>query len=223
MAKKEEKRLRIMVSSTVHGIKPALNQIYAQLDGYGYEVWMSAAGTIPNFSKNHAFTDCLKAVENCDLFFSLITPRYGSVVDDVGITHQELSKAIECQVPRWVMVHERVTLVRSFFVKLGFKNAAMRRGLLDSLGYDDADKYSQMVRREASVIDDFRVIDMFDLASQQNIAPKDRVGNWVQPFSHDEEIRRYVNTQFGDYAAMKKQIDMLGKAKPSPTERGPRK
>ena len=83
MAKKVEKRLRIMVSSTVHGISSTLKQIYAQLEGYGYEVWMSDAGTIPNFFNHHPFTDCLEAVENCDLFFSLITPRYGSVVDDM--------------------------------------------------------------------------------------------------------------------------------------------
>jgi hypothetical protein len=182
---------------------------------------MSAAGTIPNFFTNHPFTDCLKAVESCDLFLSLITPRYGSVVDDVGITHQELVKAIECQVPRWVMVHERVTLVRSFFIKLGFKDTAARQSLLNSLGFDDPEKHKQMVRREASVIDDFRVVDMFDVASQQELAPKDRIGSWVQPYSQEEEIRRYVNTQFGDYTAMQTQLSSLVTPKSTTRRRGP--
>ncbi len=196
-----------MVSSTVHGIQPMLTQIYGQLEGYGYEVWMSAMGTIPNFFTNHAFTDCLRAVETCDLFLSLITPRYGSVVDHVGITHQELAKAIACKVPRWVMVHDRVTLVRAFFNKLGYGSIAERKELLDWLGYDDLDAYKEMIQRESNIVDDFRVVDMFDIASQQNVKAAVRQGNWVQPYLTEEDVRRYVNAQFGDYALIKQQIE----------------
>lgn len=185
-----------------------LQQIYGQLEGYGYEVWMSAMGTIPNFFTNHAFTDCLKAVESCDLFLSLITPRYGSVVDDVGITHQELAKAIDRKVPRWVMVHERVTLLRAFFNKLEHGSIDKRKELLDWLGYDDPDAYKAMVKRESNIVDDFRVVDMFDIASQQTVKPPQRQGNWVQPYSVEEDVRRYVNAQFGDYGRIEKQIEV---------------
>ncbi len=206
MARATAAKLKIMVSSTVHGIQPLLEQVYGQLDGYGYDVWMSAMGTIPNFSSNHAFEDCLKAVETCDLFFSLITPRYGSSVGDLGITHQELARAIKKKTPRWVMVHDRVTLARSFFRKLGYRSTKDRKELMDWLGFDDVDEYKAMVKREASVIDDFRVIDMFDIASRQNIPASERQGNWVQPYRADEDVRRYVNAQFGDYAHIVRQL-----------------
>lgn len=200
-------RLKIMVSSSVHGIQSLLQQIYAQLDGYGYEVWMSAMGTVPIFSDNHAFDDCLAAVQRCDLFLCLITPRYGSTDGtDPGITHQELDAAIQRKVPRWVMVHERVTLARSFFNKLGYKSIKDRQDLMDWLGFSDPDQYKEMLKRESNVIDDFRVVDMFDIASQQNIALADRQGNWVQPYLTEEDVKRYVNAQFGDYNHIARQL-----------------
>jgi hypothetical protein len=43
---KSESRLSIMVSSTVYGIEELLEQIYAMLSGFGYEVWCSHKGTV---------------------------------------------------------------------------------------------------------------------------------------------------------------------------------
>ena len=170
-----------MVSSTVYGIRPILDQVYVLLNGFGYEVWMSAKGTVPIWSDNHTFEDCLVAVDQCDLFLSIITPHYGSGVvgDDLSITHQELQRAIRRKVPRWVMAHERVTLARSFFKKLGYGTANARKDLLDSLGFDDPAEFRKLVKREKEVIGDFRVIDMYDLASRQAVANiMQRKGNW---------------------------------------------
>ena len=96
MAKKK-KRLTIMVSSTVYGIEELLDQVYALLGGFGYEVWMSHKGTVPVYPDQTALESCLTAVEKCDLFLSIITPRYGSGIVDgqLSITHQELLKSIE--------------------------------------------------------------------------------------------------------------------------------
>ena len=59
----------IMVSSTVYGIEDSLDQIFAMLAGFGYEVWMSHKGTVPVDPSKSNFDNCLKAVENCDLFW----------------------------------------------------------------------------------------------------------------------------------------------------------
>ena len=104
------------------------------------------------------------------------------------------------------MAHDRVTLARSFFKKLGCHNSAQRKELLDRLGFDDPRQYKAMVKRESKVIDDFRVIDMFDIASRQNITPAARQGNWVQPYQTDDDVRRYVTAQFGDYEHIRKQF-----------------
>ncbi|WP_252738947.1 DUF4062 domain-containing protein [Colwellia sp. D2M02] len=47
---------------------------------------MSHKGTIPVFSNNSAFKNCLEAVNKCDLFLGIITPEYGT-----GIAQDELS------------------------------------------------------------------------------------------------------------------------------------
>ena len=160
-----EKRLAIMVSSTVYGIEELLDQVYAVLNGFGYEVWMSHKGTVPIYPNKTAFESCLLAVERCDLFLAIITPQYGSgVVDgELGITHQELLKAIEKNRPRWVLAHAFVPFARSLFMKLGCKKAEDREELLKKLGYETAVDLKKLGNREKAVLDDFRVIDMYDV------------------------------------------------------------
>lgn len=66
---------------------------------------MSHKGTVPVISTKSAFENCLHAVENCDLFLSLITTYYGSGKEDQdarSITHEELLKAITLNKPRWI-------------------------------------------------------------------------------------------------------------------------
>lgn len=189
-----------MVSSTVYGMEETLTQIYGMLTDIGYEVWMSHAGTIPTDSNNHPFEDCLRAVDSCDLFFSIISPRYGSgvVADDNSITHQELLRAIKRKCPRWVVVHQRVAIARSILRKLGCFNGKQRRELLSARGYDDPVEYKKHVKRECEVIDDFRLIDMHESAKREDVDNVlARKGSWVQPFLQLEDIKRIAQAQFG--------------------------
>lgn len=118
---KREKRLTIMVSSTVYGIEELLEQVYALLGGFGYEVWMSHKGTVPVYPNKTAFESCLMAVERCDLFLAILTPQYGSgaVDGELGITHQELLRAIQLNKPRWILAHAYVPFARSLFQQTG--------------------------------------------------------------------------------------------------------
>ena len=54
-----KKRPIIMVSSTVYGIEELLDRIYTILTAFGYDVWMSHKGTLPIFSSNTAFENCI--------------------------------------------------------------------------------------------------------------------------------------------------------------------
>ena len=108
-----ETRLKIMVSSTVFGIESLLDQVFATLDGLGYEVWMSHKGTIPTNPHRSNFGNCLDAVSECDLFLALITGRYGSTAPgELSITHQEIHRAIALDKLRWFLVHHDVTVAR---------------------------------------------------------------------------------------------------------------
>jgi len=78
MQKTSEKKLKVMVSSTVYGVEDELERIYSKLTNFGYEVWMSHMGTMPVFSDNSAFENCLEGVRRCDIFLGIIGCQYGS-------------------------------------------------------------------------------------------------------------------------------------------------
>ena len=202
-SEKGKNRLTIMVSSTVYGIEELLDQVYALLNGFGYEVWMSHKGTVPIYPDKTAFESCLLAAERCDLFLAIITPQYGSGVvnGDLGITHQELLKAIEKNRPRWILAHAFIPFARSVLMKLGCKNAEERKAFLEKLGFVSKVDLKNLRNREKTVLDDFRVIDMYDAAIRHDISvQKDRKGNWVQKFNTPQDAALFATAQFGRYS-----------------------
>ncbi|NGO54570.1 DUF4062 domain-containing protein [Allomesorhizobium camelthorni] len=172
-----------MISSTVYGIEELLDRVYAVLTRFGYDVWSSHAGTMPAFSNLSAFENCIKAVEECDLFFGLITPQYGSGVakGDISITHQELVKAIELNKPRWLLAHDHVVFARMLLRQLGHKTVQDR---------------AKVNLQSSAILDDLRVIDMYEAAIRNEIHFQDRKGNWVQKFVSEEDALRYATAQF---------------------------
>ena len=176
-----------MVSSTVYGIEELLDRIYTLLTAFGYEVWMSHKGTMPVFSNQSAFDNCIRAVEKCDLFLCLITPYYGSGIDSDGlsITHQELNKAIELKKPRWLLAHDYVVFSRKFLNDLDFKGQK-GRGKLN-------------LKRKASSLSDLRLIDMYEDAILSQHPLRDRQGNWVQKFQTNEDAFLFATAQFSRY------------------------
>jgi len=198
MARKKQ-QLTIMVSSTVYGIEELLEQIYALLGGFGYDVWMSHKGTVPILPNQTALDSCLIAVQKCDLFLSIITPRYGSGVVDgqQSITHQELLKAIELDKPRWILAHDHVVFARTLLRKLGAKNQQQREEMLRTLGFDDQDKLRSLRKQEELVFDDFRVIDMYEMAIRHDLKVyQNRKGNWVQKFADGDDVKLFATAQF---------------------------
>ena len=177
-----------MVSSTVYGVEELLDRIYTLLTPQ-YEVWMSHKGTMPVFSKLSAFENCIKAVENCDLFLGIITPYYGSGKDggEISICHQELRKALELNKPRWLLAHDHVVFAKSLLENLKHtkSNRLVNRSLL--------------AVKKSAVIDDLRVIDMYEEAVISQKPLRDRQGNWVQKFQSDEEALLFATSQFSRY------------------------
>lgn len=179
--------LTVMVSSTVYGIEELLEKLYATLTAFGYEVWMSHKGTLPVSSTRTAFENCLHGVAQCDLFLSLITPQYGSGVAGAGelsITHQELLKAIELNKPRWVLAHDQVVFART---------------LLINLGHDTPAKRAALALKKNKVIDDLRVIDLYEAAIRHDVQVPDRKGNWVQKYVNPDDALLYASAQFFRY------------------------
>lgn len=183
-----DKKLTVLVSSTVYGIEELLDRIYTLLTQFGYEVWMSHKGTMPVSSRRSAFGNCLTAVERCDLFLGIITPQYGSGKEgkELSIVHQEVQKAIELNKPRWILAHDHVIFARL---------------LLGKLGYDTKEKRAQLTLKPSVVMGDLRVIDLYEEATQTNSEESllDRQGNWVQKFESDPDAALFVTAQFSRY------------------------
>lgn len=200
MARKPTKKqkLSVMVSSTVYGIEDLLDQLYALLDKFGYDVVMSHRGTIAVNSTEHAFESSLKAAEKCDLFLGLIMPFYGSGVakGQLSITHQEMKKAVELNKPRWFLAHEFVVFARLLMRGAGFKTADAR---------------AAVDFKAAGALNDLRVIDMYETAVLQDKAFEDRQGNWVQKFHSADDALLFASAQFHRYGEIEQFVrDNLG-------------
>jgi hypothetical protein len=76
---------------------------------------------------------------------------------DLGITHQELLKAIELKKPRWILAHDHVVFARTLFDKLGCRSAHERNAMLAKIGFDDDEKRRKLRKKHEGVIDDIQV------------------------------------------------------------------
>jgi len=177
----------IMVSSTVYGIEELLEQVFGILNSSGFSVWMSYKGTVPLDPTKSNFENCLAAVDGCDLFLGILTTNYGSGKDgtNLSITHQEILRAIKLQKPSWFLAHHDLVLAR---------------GLLRDLGYRTAAERSQLNLAGKKLIDDLRVIDLYEAVIKAEMKLADRKGNWAQPFATTPEATIFVVSQFLRFA-----------------------
>ncbi len=182
------KKVVIMVSSNVYGNEELLERIYAILSTVGYEVWMSHKGTLPIYPNKSAFENCLYAVEQCDLFLSIISPQYGTGKldrNDISITHKELRKAIELNKPRWILAHDQVVFSRT---------------LLKNWGYDTREERAKLnLKSKTGEFNNLKVIDMYEEAILNEMNIEDRKDNWVQKYNTKEDAQLFATSQFFRY------------------------
>jgi len=168
--------LKVMLSSTVHHFKPEIEQIFGTLKGYGYYVICSHMGTVYNVPGRSPTESCLMAVEECDFFFGIILPHYGS-----GITHLEFQRAIELDKPRGFLAHSSVTFARQ---------------LLKQFMYEEDGKRNDFkLEKKTPVMDDLRVIDMYNEAIGDGESMDKRL--WAHEFhKYARDGASFVASQF---------------------------
>jgi hypothetical protein len=180
----ETPKLRLMVASTVYNFEDQLRQLCAILTGYGYEVWNSHIGTIPVHPGRSNLENCVAAARNCDVLLGIVRPFYGSgKVGSRSITHEECREAIRLKKPRWFLVHRNVTLARQLLKPYMYKKDGTR---------------TKFTLKTNPILDDIRVIGLYEDVIQNNVTPAKRKGQWVQEFDRLEEALVYINTQFRD-------------------------
>jgi len=164
-----------------------LNQVYGALNSYGYKVWMSHAGTVPVDPSKSNFQNCIHAVEQCHAFLGIITGRYGSGVQGSGrsITHSEMLRAIEIRKPAWFLVKHDVVIARQVLKQFRFtKHRPPRK--------------KKLLFEPTPVIDNLKILEMYEAAMRYNVPLSQRKGNWVQEYTHTQDILRFLEAQFSD-------------------------
>lgn len=184
-----ERPLSIFVSSTVYGAESDLDSISAILKGFGYNVVMSKEGTVYVPAGMSSEEACMQAVADCDLFLGIIFPRYGS-----GITHKEFNKAIELNKPRWFIAHHYVTFAREILKQYMYRGSKINR---------------TFAFRKTGVMDNIKVIEMYNDAILNEIPITERKSNWAQPFFKTPEIMVFIETQFKDISKRRQELTQL--------------
>jgi len=190
-------KLKIMVASTIYGFQDQLEIICNLIDSFGhYQVMNSHMKTLPVYPHLSAQDTCLAAVAECDLFFGIIRPRYGAVVEEpYSITHREITKSIELRKPRWLICHRDIIVARQL-LKQYMYNADESPNLAFSY-------------KKTILMDDIRLVDMYNEATMDDIPPEDRVGHWVDEFYRLDDIKKCVITNFSDIHRVKLIIDQM--------------
>jgi len=189
-------RLKIIVVSSVYGFQDQIEQICATLMGYGFEVWNSHTKTIPLNPGMSNPQNCLEAVENCDLIFGIIRPRYGAVIEgDISITHQEIRRSIELRKPRWFIAHRDITVGRQL----------LKQYMFDQDGNTNPD----FQYRRTDIIDDIRVINLYNEVIMNDLPPNERVGHWVDEFYKIGDILKCLETQFKDVKRVREVVKQM--------------
>ena len=86
--------------------------------------------------------------------------------------------------PRWLLAHEYIVFARS---------------LLINLGYNGKNGRKKLVLNKNPIIDDLRVIDMYEDAILSQKPLREKQGNWVQKFGSPDDAALFATAQFSRY------------------------
>lgn len=174
------RKVKIMVGSTVYGFEDQLSQIVAQLNTLGYEVLNSHYGSIKVNHHLSNLDNCLKAVDECDLFLGIIRPYCGTGnIGEKNITFEEIKEAIRLKKPYWFLVHRDVVYTRLLLKKIKLKNN-------DEVMFMDNRLFDKLS------------VEMYEYVIKNHIPVTLRNGNWAQEFYRLDEMMVYINAQFID-------------------------
>lgn len=178
-------KIEVMIASTVYQYEDQLNQICGIFMQMGYHPVNSHFRTMPVNPALSNKENCLEAVRNCDCLFGIIRPVYGTgVIGNTSITHEEMKLAIVLKKPRWFVVHRDIRVARVLLKQYQYNN--------------DGSRNPAFIYNSTSLIDDIRLIDLYNDTIQNDVPPEQRVGHWTDEYFKLDDIKEVIQTQFGD-------------------------
>tara|TARA_R110002051_G_C8725131_1_gene497229 strand:+ start:804 stop:1397 length:594 start_codon:yes stop_codon:yes gene_type:complete len=178
-------KIEIMIASSVYGYEDQINQICGIFEQMGYQPISSHYKTMLVNPALSNMQNCLNAVDGCDIFFGILRPVYGSgVIGATSITHEEMKRAITLKKPHWFIAHRDIRVARTLLKQFRFN--------------EDKTKNAGFKYKSTKILDDIRVIDMYEDTIQNDIDPEERVGHWTDEFFDINDIIKVIQTQFAD-------------------------
>lgn len=107
--------------------------------------------------------------------------------------------------PRFVLADYRVEFAHKF---LNLMNQDLST-IPDYTVKSERSENGQVVDvRKPNLVVQGECVEMYRLAIQNHIRPAaDRIGNWAQPYSDENGIMRFIESQFGNVERIKNMID----------------
>lgn len=190
-------KIEIMIASSVFGFEDQVERICGLFEQMGYQPINSHYKTMPVDPSKSNLENCLASVENCDIFFGVLRPFYGTgIIGVTSITHQEMKKAIELKKPRWFIAHRDIRVARV---------------LLKQYRYlPDGNLNPNFNYSSNKLMDDIRVVDMYNDIILNEINPEERIGHWTDEYFNIKDIEKVIETQF---SKIERVIDIIDKMK----------
>lgn len=178
-------KIEIMIASSVYNYEDQINEICGILEQMGYHPISSHYKTMPTDPSKSNLENCLIAAQKCDAFFGIIRPFYGSgIIGETSITHDEMKTAIALKKPRWFIAHRDIRVARELFKQYRY--------------LPNKDLNPAFVYQPTKLLDDVRVIDMYNDTILNDINPAERIGHWTEEYFTIQDIKKVIQTQFHD-------------------------
>jgi len=106
-----------------------------------------------------------------------------------------MRKAIELKKPRWFIAHRDISVARQLLKQYMFNQG----GTINP----------DFQYRKNAVLDDIRVIQLYNDTILNNLPPQERVGHWVDEYFKLIDILTCIETQFKDKVRIKEIVEQM--------------
>ena len=156
-----DERYKVMISSSVNGFEGMLSLFEKRIEGYGYDVILSMSGKMKVNPHLGNFDNCLKAVEECDVFLGIIRTDCGTGLEGEScITFKEFKYARELCKPCWFIIDNRIKYYKNLLRNLVLREHPITKD--DDLNKFIASYYDKKIKsREENQLP--RVLDLYKL------------------------------------------------------------
>ena len=134
-------------------------------------------------------------MDKCDAFLGIITGSYGSGVgpNKKSIAHREIIRAVARKKLRWFLVHHDVVVARQLLKQFRFD--------------DDGNRKPHTFFKKTAVLDDIRVLEMYESAIRHSLPLARRTGNWVQEYFSPSDAMRFIEAQFKEPSRIRQLLE----------------